>query len=128
MAQRAWPADAPDGYRRQHPPHGGLAGSARGKGGVMSESILWYATRGAGFVSLIMLTGVVCLGILTSVRWQRPGWPRFLTAQLHQSISLLSLLFLAIPIVVAVVDPYTSRGLASIVPFAFASRTISLSL
>ncbi|TME33789.1 MAG: ferric reductase [Chloroflexi bacterium] len=94
----------------------------------MSESILWYATRGAGFVSLIMLTGVVCLGILTSVRWQRPGWPRFLTVQLHQSVSLLSLVFLAIHILVAVVDPYTSLGLAALVPFASRYRTIWLGL
>ena len=94
----------------------------------MTESLMWYATRGAGIVSLILLTGVVCLGILTSVRWQRPGWPRFLTAQLHQSISLLSLVFLAIHIVLAVVDPYTSLGLAAIVPFASGYRTIWLGL
>src|SRR5437588_11201851 len=92
----------------------------------MTESLMWYATRGAGIVSLILLTAVVCLGILTSVHWQRPGWPRFLTAQLHQSISLLSLVFLAIHIVVAVVDPYTSLGLAAIVPFASGYRTIWL--
>jgi len=94
----------------------------------MTESLMWYATRGAGIVSLILLTAVVCLGILTSVHWQRPGWPRFLTAQLHQSISLLSLVFLAIHIVVAVVDPYTSLGLAAIVPFASGYRTIWLGL
>ena len=94
----------------------------------MTESLMWYATRGAGIVSLILLTAVVCLGILTSVRWQRPGWPRFLTAQLHESISLLSLVFLAIHIVVAVVDPYTSLGLAAIVPFASGYRTIWLGL
>ncbi len=94
----------------------------------MSTSVLWYATRGAGIVSLILLTGVVCLGILTSVRWQFPGWPRFLTAQLHRSISLLSLVFLAIHIVVAVMDPYTSLGLAAMVPFASSYRTVWLGL
>ncbi|TMB50448.1 MAG: ferric reductase [Chloroflexi bacterium] len=94
----------------------------------MSESLMWYATRGAGIVSLILLTVVVCLGILTSVRWQRRGWPRFLTAQLHESISLLSLVFLGIHIVVAVVDPYKSLGLAAMVPFASGYRTIWLGL
>ena len=62
----------------------------------MTESVLWYVTRGAGIASLIMLTGVVVLGIVTAVRWQRPGWPRFLNAELHRSVSLLTLVFLAI--------------------------------
>src|SRR5439155_5149585 len=116
------------GHRRPCPSPGGLARNHRGDGGVMSESLMWYATRGAGIVSLILLTVVVCLGILTSVRWQRRGWPRFLTAQLHQSISLLSLVFLGIHIVVAVVDPYKSLGLAAMVPFASGYRTIWLGL
>lgn len=89
---------------------------------------MWYATRGAGIVSLILLTGVVCLGILTSVRWQRAGWPRFLNAQLHRSIALLSVVFLAVHIVVAVVDPFTSLGLGAMIPFASGYRTIWLGL
>lgn len=95
----------------------------------MSESLLWYATRGAGIVSLIMLTGVVCLGILTAVRWQRPGWPRFLSAELHRSLALLTLVFLAIHIVIAVVDPYTSLGVAAaLIPFSSPYKQIWLGL
>jgi sulfoxide reductase heme-binding subunit YedZ len=95
----------------------------------MSDSLLWYATRGAGIVSLIMLNAVVCLGIMTSVRWQRPGWPRFLSAELHRSLALLTLVFLAIHIVIAVVDPYTSLGLAAaLVPFSSSYKQVWLGL
>jgi methionine sulfoxide reductase heme-binding subunit len=95
----------------------------------MSDSILWYATRGAGIVSLILLTAVMCLGILTTVRWQRPGWPRFLSAELHSNVALLSIVFLVIHIVIAVVDPYTALGWASaFVPFSSDYRTLWLGL
>ncbi len=95
----------------------------------MIESLSWYATRGAGIVSLLLFTGVVVLGILTSTRWQRPGWPRFVTAELHRSVALLSMVFMAIHIVIAVVDPYTALGWASaLIPFSVAYRQVWLGL
>ncbi len=95
----------------------------------MSTNFFWFATRGAGIASLIMLTGVVALGILTAVRWQRPGWPRFLSAQLHESVSLLTLVFLAVHVVIAVWDPYTSLGwAAALVPFSSPYRQFWLGL
>jgi len=95
----------------------------------MTESVLWYVTRGAGIASLIMLTGVVVLGIVTAVRWQRPGWPRFLNAELHRSVSLLTLVFLAIHILIAVLDPYTALGwAAALVPFSSPYRQVWLGL
>ena len=93
------------------------------------ESLLWYATRAAGMVSLILLTAVGCLGMLTVGRWQRPGWPRFLTAEFHSNLALLSVLFLAIHIVIAALDPYTSLGLSSaLVPFSSPYRQFWLGI
>jgi len=93
------------------------------------ESLLWYATRGAGMVSLVLLTVVGCLGMLTVGRWQRPGWPRFLTAELHSNLALLSIAFLAIHILIAVLDPYTELGLgAALVPFSSPYRRFWLGL
>jgi predicted ferric reductase len=95
----------------------------------VNESILWYVTRGAGIASLIMLTGVVALGVVTAVRWQRPGLPRFLTAEFHRSLSLLTVVFLAIHIVIAVIDPYTALGwAAALVPFSSPYRQVWLGL
>ena len=95
----------------------------------MSDQILWFASRGSGVVSLILATAVVCLGFLTVARWQRPAWPRFLTAELHRRIALLSVVFLAIHIITAVLDPYTSLGLvAAVVPLASSYRPVAVAL
>jgi methionine sulfoxide reductase heme-binding subunit len=91
----------------------------------MSTQILWFATRGAGIVSLLLFTGVVLLGILGAGRWQRPGWPRALTGGLHRNVALLSVVFLGVHIVTAVLDPFTALGpLAAIVPFASSYRPL----
>ncbi len=95
----------------------------------MSSQVLWFATRGAGIVSLLLFTAVVCLGILTSGRWQARGWPRFLTAELHRSLALVSVAFLGLHIATAIVDPYTSLGLASaILPLASPYRPFWIGL
>ncbi|HLX34152.1 MAG TPA: ferric reductase-like transmembrane domain-containing protein [Candidatus Limnocylindrales bacterium] len=91
----------------------------------MNSQLLWFATRGAGTVSLILATIVVCLGILTVLRWQTADWPRFLTAELHRNLALLSIVFLAIHIVTAVVDPFANMGfLSAIVPFVSPYRPL----
>jgi predicted ferric reductase len=95
----------------------------------MSDQILWYATRGAGVVSILLFTAVTCLGILTAARWQTESWPRFLTAELHRNLALISVAFLAIHIVTAVIDPFTSLGLiAATIPFASSYRPLWVGL
>jgi methionine sulfoxide reductase heme-binding subunit len=95
----------------------------------MSDTILWYATRGAGAVSVLLLTVVVVMGITAAMRWQSASWPRFLTADLHRNLALLTLSFLGIHIVTAVVDPFTALGLnAALVPFSSSYRTFWLGL
>ncbi len=85
----------------------------------MNDTLLWYATRGAGIVSLVLLTGVVVLGIVSVMRWQTASWPRFLTTGFHRNLALTTLIFLAIHVVTAVVDPFTALGWeAAIVPFS----------
>ena len=95
----------------------------------MTDTVLWYTTRAAGAVSLVLLSGVVVLGLLARARVEARGWPRFLTAALHRDLALLSLVFLALHIVTAVVDPFTHLGLvAATVPFASYYRTFWLGL
>jgi predicted ferric reductase len=95
----------------------------------VSNSVLWYATRGAGAVTLILLTAVVVLGILTALRVEGRGWPRFLVTGLHRNLALMTLVFLALHIVTAVVDPYTNLGWASaLIPFSSYYRTFWLGL
>jgi len=78
----------------------------------MSDAILWYTTRGAGAVTLILLSSVVVLGILGTQRVHSPSWPRFLTTGLHSNLALMTLVFLSLHIVTAVVDPFTHSVLA----------------
>jgi methionine sulfoxide reductase heme-binding subunit len=95
----------------------------------VSNSLLWYTTRGAGAVTLILLTAVVVLGILSALRVQSEGWPRFLTTGLHRNLALMTLVFLALHIVTAVVDPYTNLGwAAALIPFSSYYRTFWLGL
>ena len=95
----------------------------------MNNTLLWYTTRGAGVVSMVLLSGVMALGMLTRARAGGLRWPRFLTAALHRDLSLMALVFLALHIVTAVVDPYTHLGItAAIIPFGSYYRTFWLGL
>jgi sulfoxide reductase heme-binding subunit YedZ len=95
----------------------------------LSDTLLWYTTRGAGAVSLVLLSAVVVLGILSVLRVQSTGWPRFLTVGLHRNLSLMTLVFLGLHIVTAVVDPFTHLGwLTAVVPFSSYYRTFWLGL
>lgn len=95
----------------------------------MSTTWLWYTTRASGAVSLVLLTAVVALGILTVARFEAPGWPRFVTQGLHRSLALTSVVFVALHVVTAAVDPFTSLGwVAAVVPFGSYYRTLWLGL
>lgn len=98
--------------------------------GVSSgPSPLWYATRATGLITTVLLTASVVLGILTTVRFATPRWPRFVTAGVHRNVSLLVLAFLGVHIVTAELDTFAPIGwLAALVPFASAYRPIWLGL
>jgi len=95
----------------------------------MPDTLLWYTTRGAGAVTLILLSSVAVLGILSALRVQSARWPRFLTTGLHRNLALMTLVFLALHIVTAVVDPFTHLGwAAALIPFSSYYRTVWLGL
>ena len=90
---------------------------------------LWYATRAAGLVALLLLTTSVLLGVLTAGRFTGNRWPRFLTAGLHRNISLLVLAFLVLHVGTTVLDSYTSIHLsAAFIPFASGYKRVWLGL
>jgi predicted ferric reductase len=79
---------------------------------------LWYATRAAGLITLVLLTASMMLGLLNAGRFATGRWPRFLVQGLHRNLSLLALAFLALHVGTTVIDTYTSIGLQdAIVPF-----------
>lgn len=90
---------------------------------------LWYAARSTGYVSLLMLTAILALGIVTSMRWSNRDWPRFVSQALHRNLSLLVLVFLAIHILATVIDPFAGISfLNSVAPFTGSYRPIWLGL
>ncbi len=92
-------------------------------------SPLWYLTRGAGAVTLVLLTLSVVLGILNVRRVRSERWPRFVLDGLHRNISLLVLAILAIHIATAVLDSFAPVGLKdAVLPFASAYRPLWLGL
>lgn len=96
---------------------------------VTSSTPLWYLTRATGVVALLLLTASMGLGLLTSVRYVRPSWPRFVTAGLHQNLSLLALAFTGIHIVTTLADSYAPIHLQDVViPFISAYRPLWLGL
>src|SRR5207302_4991126 len=60
---------------------------------------VWYLMRASGVVTLILLTAVFVLGVMTTSRWRARRLPGFAALSLHRSVSLLSVLFLAVHVV-----------------------------
>ena len=88
-----------------------------------SSKAVWYLMRGTGVVSLVLLTAVFALGIATTSRWRIGKSPVFVTAAVHRSVALLSVVFVAVHVATAVADPYASVSAVNVVvPFTGAAR------
>lgn len=86
--------------------------------GFLHGPLLWYATRAAGLVTIVLLTAAMVLGILNGGRFSSRQWPRFLVQGLHKNLSLLALGFLALHVGTTVIDAYTPISLTdAFVPF-----------
>jgi sulfoxide reductase heme-binding subunit YedZ len=96
---------------------------------VTSSTPLWYLTRATGLVALVLLTLSMAFGLLSSVRYQRPAWPRFVTIGLHRNTSLLALAFTLIHIVTTLLDSFVPIHVQDVViPFISAYRPVWLGL
>ena len=90
---------------------------------VTSSTPLWYATRATGLVALVLLTASMALGLLSSVRFERQAWPRFVTLGLHRNVSLLALGFTVIHVLTTVLDSFVSVPLPdAFIPFISSYR------
>ena len=95
----------------------------------MSTSAFWYASRATGIVSLLLLTAVLVLGILVNRQGRLPGLPRFAVTDIHRNLSLLSVAFIAVHVLTAVLDTYVHIPLAAgIIPFASGYERLWLGL
>lgn len=96
---------------------------------VTSSTPLWYTTRATGFVALVLLTASMALGLLSSVRFDRATWPRFVTLGLHRNVSLLALTFTVVHVLTTVLDSFVSIPLPdAFIPFISSYRPIWVGL
>ena len=101
----------------------------RGMGVRGGMNVLWYVTRGSGITSLLLLTGSVLLGVVTSMNLTAPGLPRFVSGAMHRNVSLLALAFLGVHIATTVVDGYVAIGwVDAVVPFVSSYHPLALGL
>lgn len=96
---------------------------------VNASTPLWYVTRATGLVAMVLLTVSMALGLLSSVGYQRPGLPRFVTIGLHRNASLLALAFTAVHVITSVADTYAHIGVLDVfIPFVSSYRPLWLGL
>ncbi len=96
---------------------------------MSSSTAFWYASRATGIVALLLLTAVLVLGILVNRQGRLPGLPRFAVTSLHRNLSLLSVAFIAVHVLTAVLDTFVSIPLAAgVVPFASGYERLWLGL
>jgi sulfoxide reductase heme-binding subunit YedZ len=97
--------------------------------GLASSGPVWYAMRASGVVALVLLTLTTELGVASVRRVRLAGLPGFATPALHRSLSLLSVSFLAVHVLTAIVDPDAAVGLAAVVlPLGGSGQTLWLGL
>jgi sulfoxide reductase heme-binding subunit YedZ len=96
---------------------------------VLGPTPMWFATRASGLTALILLSGTVVVGLITSLRQSTRTWPRFVVQSVHRNLSLLVVVFLVIHIVTSVLDPFAQLSVAdATVPFIAAYRPLWLGL
>jgi methionine sulfoxide reductase heme-binding subunit len=96
---------------------------------TLSPSAYWYLARGTGAVALVLLTASVVLGIVGSVRFTAPRWPRFAIDAVHRDVSLLVVVVLVIHIVTSVLDGFAPiRLFDGLIPFVTPYRPLWMGL
>ncbi|WP_329238910.1 ferric reductase-like transmembrane domain-containing protein [Streptomyces canus] len=96
---------------------------------ALTGSPLWYASRAGGTLALILLTATVVLGVASGGRTAPRRIGRFEVGLLHRNLSLLTLVFLVVHVVTAVLDPFVHLSwVVSVVPFSASYRPLWLGL
>ena len=89
-----------------------------------------YLTRSTGAVARLLLTFAIALGVVDVRRFQHAAVAaRFVVISLHRAISLLAMVFLALPILPSVLDSFAPISiLDAFIPFASSYRPFWLGL
>lgn len=90
---------------------------------------LWFVSRASGLMLLVLLTVVVVLGVASHMGLAPRHWQRFVFVELHRTLALFLVAFLALHVITAILDPFVSIGwAATVLPFTSGYRTAAIGL
>jgi sulfoxide reductase heme-binding subunit YedZ len=90
---------------------------------------LWFVSRASGLALLVSFSSVLVLGVAVRLGSAPGRWPRFAVSELHRTLALFSVAFLALHVVTAILDPFVTIGwAATLVPFVSPYRTLAIAL
>ncbi|HVB19130.1 MAG TPA: ferric reductase-like transmembrane domain-containing protein [Acidimicrobiales bacterium] len=96
---------------------------------ALTTPYLWYTTRATGLVALVLFTVVVSLGTLVANRIGGSIVGRFELNELHRSLSIVAIAFLALHIVTTVIDSFVATGWISVVvPFTSSYKRTAIAI
>lgn len=85
----------------------------------MDSTWLWYFSRAAGVITLLMFTGVLVLGVLTAGDGIRSARTTTVVTAVHRALAMAAIVFLGVHVLTAVLDTYVHVGWwATLVPLA----------
>ena len=94
---------------------------------ALTSPYLWYSTRATGMVTMVLFTLVVVLGAFVANRVGGNRVGRFEINELHRSVSMVAVVFLAIHVITTVADSYVPTGVLSVVvPFTSSYRRVAV--
>jgi len=92
-------------------------------------TVTWDIARSGGFTAYILLSLSVILGLALTLHWQAPRWPRLINSEMHNFITLLSLIFTSIHVLAVWLDPFTHFGWSEVLlPFTSHYRPLWMAL
>jgi sulfoxide reductase heme-binding subunit YedZ len=96
---------------------------------LIGTAFTWYMTRAGGLVAFALLTVAVLVGLALSGRARLERWPRFALEDVHRFAGLLAGTFVALHVLVLLVDGFMPFSLADIVvPGASGFRPLGTAL
>jgi sulfoxide reductase heme-binding subunit YedZ len=96
---------------------------------VAGSQGLWFVSRASGLVLLVLFSVVVVLGVAARTGAAPRNWPRFVFVEMHRTLALFLVAFLALHVMTAILDPFVSIGwAATVLPLMSGYRTLAIGL
>ncbi len=95
----------------------------------MSETQIWFLSRGSGMMLLVITSLTIILGILASVHKSSALWPRFLTQGLHRNLAFFTVALTLIHGGVSVISTFVDIKIWDVfIPFIGSYKTFWMGL